>query len=154
MPFAVTMADLAVRPAGAHPIDWAELLLAKAGAHYRDIGSDLDGFPLVHRFTPGMYAREIFMPSGSVVVSCVHKTEHPYVISQGLVSVWSETLGIEHLKAPYTGITKGGTRRILFVHEDTVWTTFHATDLTDVAEIEHTILEPHTNPLLLQAWHA
>jgi hypothetical protein len=43
--------------------------------------------PLVHRFTPGMYIREIFMPAGSLITSKIHKTEHPYTISKGKFAV-------------------------------------------------------------------
>lgn len=83
--------------------------------------------PLQHRFTPGLYSREIFMPAGAVVVSKVHKTEHQFVVSKGRVSVWSEADGVVELRAPHAGVTKPGTRRILVVHEDTIWTTFHPT---------------------------
>lgn len=99
-------------------------------------------FPLVHRFTPGIYAREIFMPAGALVVSKIHLTEHPYVVSKGRISVWTESEGTQEIVAPFTGITKPGTRRLLIVHEDTIWTTFHATDKTDVNEIEREILMP------------
>jgi len=84
--------------------------------------------PLIHRFTPGMYTREIFMPSGTLIVSKIHKTEHPYVITKGSVSVWIEGVGVQLFKAPYVGVTKPGTRRILFIHEDCNWMTFHATN--------------------------
>jgi hypothetical protein len=33
--------------------------------------------PIVHRFTPGLYIREIFMPAGALVTSKIHKTEYP-----------------------------------------------------------------------------
>jgi|SRR5215471_1478565 len=85
--------------------------------------------PLRHLFTPGMYVREITMPAGTAVVSHVHKTEHPFVISKGSVTVWTERYGVmmpSNLSAPYTGITTPGTRRVLYVHEETIWTTFHA----------------------------
>ncbi len=100
-------------------------------------------FPLVHRFTPGLYAREIFMPAGAILTSKIHKTEHPYVISKGRVSVWIEGIGWERLRAPHTGITKPGTRRLLYIHEDTIWTTFHPTTETDLEVIERLLIEPH-----------
>lgn len=84
--------------------------------------------PLIHRFTPGMYTREIFMPKGTLIVSKIHKTEHPYVITKGVVSVWIEGVGVQLFKAPYVGVTKPGTRRILFIHENCSWMTFHATN--------------------------
>lgn len=104
--------------------------------------------PLIHRFTPGMYIREIFMPAGTLLTSKIHKTEHPFVISKGKVSVWTEEDNVVVIEAPYCGITKPGTRRILFIHEDAVWTTFHATDKKTPEEVEDDIIEKHDNPLL------
>jgi hypothetical protein len=99
--------------------------------------------PVTHRFTPGLYIREIFMPAGAVVVSKIHRTEHPFTISQGRVLVMIDGEGWKELAAPYTGVTKPGTRRVLQILEDTVWTTYHPTTLTDVDEIESQIIEPH-----------
>jgi hypothetical protein len=99
----------------------------------------------VHRFTPGLYIREIFMPAGMLCVSKVHNTEHPYIISKGVVSVFIPGKGVDVLSAPHTGITLPGTRRLLYIHEDVIWTTFHPTDLTDLEEIEQAIIRPYTN---------
>lgn len=104
---------------------------------------------LTHRFTPGLYIREIFVPAGTLVVTKIHKTEHPFVISQGRVSIWTETGGVERFQAPHCGITKPGTRRLIYHHEDTVLTTFHVTKENDINEIERQIIEPHDNPFLL-----
>lgn len=105
---------------------------------------------VTHRFTPGLYIREIFMPSGSLLTSKIHRTEHPYVISMGRASVWTESDGMQRLSAPHTGITKPGTRRLLYIHEDTIWTTFHVNvdNNQDLTAIETRIIEPHDNPLL------
>lgn len=97
--------------------------------------------PLVHRFTPGLYIRQITMPAGSVVISRVHKTTHPFVISKGRCSVWSEEHGVQELSAPHCGITTPATRRILVIHEETVWTTFHPTAETDLAKLEAELTE-------------
>jgi hypothetical protein len=105
-------------------------------------GFPLFEFPVVHRFTPGLYIREIFMPAGSLLTSKIHRTEHPFVISQGVVSVWTKEEGTVTLRAPHTGITKPRTRRVLFVHEDTIWTTFHTGDETSAEEFESRIIEP------------
>src|SRR3989442_15642842 len=76
--------------------------------------------PLVHRFTPGLYTREIFNPAGTLLTTKIHKTEHPFVIAQGRVSVFVPGEKVVHLRAPYVGVTKAGTRRIIYVHEDTI----------------------------------
>lgn len=96
--------------------------------------------PLTHRFTPGMYAREIFMPKGALVISHVHKTEHPYVVMQGRVKVWTENDGVVEIAAPHVGITKPGTRRILEILEDCRWITFHPTQATTVEEAERDVI--------------
>lgn len=95
----------------------------------------------VHRFTPGLYVREIFMPKGVYVIGKQHKTEHPYVVSKGRAAVWTEEQGVVEIKAPFCGITKPGTRRILYILEDCVWTTFHPTTETDLEKIEAAIIE-------------
>ena len=96
--------------------------------------------PLIHRFTPGLYTREIFMPKGTFIISKIHKTEHPFVIVKGVVSVWVEGVGVKKFEAPYVGITKPGTRRILFIHEDCSWLTFHATDKTTPEDAEEDVI--------------
>lgn len=105
--------------------------------------------PLTHRFTPGLYIREIFMPAGSIVISKIHKTEHPYIVSAGKVSVWTEEDKEILIEAPFTSITIPGTRRVLYCHTDVVWTTIHAiTDGETVEQIEERIIEKHVNPLI------
>lgn len=105
-------------------------------------------FKVIHRFTPGLYIREIHMEAGCLLTSKIHKTEHPFVISKGKVSVWTNEGDEEILEAPHTGITQPGTRRVLLVHEFCVWVTFHPTKLKDVDKIEKKIIQKHINPLL------
>lgn len=97
-------------------------------------------FENLHLFCPGIYARSIFMPAGTVLTSKIHKTQHFFVVSKGACTVSNSHGEREYICAPYLGITMPGTKRALLIHEDCVWTTFHATDLTDVEEIERTIL--------------
>lgn len=102
--------------------------------------------PVTHRFTPGLYTREIFMPAGedgTIVTSKIHKTEHPFAILAGRVSVWQSETGWVEYRAPYVGITKPYTRRVLVVHEDTRWVTFHVTNETDLKKIEAALILPH-----------
>lgn len=104
--------------------------------------------PLVHRFTPGLYVREIFMPAGTLCTSKIHKTEHPFVITKGRVSVYIPGVGVEHFQAPHFGITKPGTRRVLYIHEDCTWITFHPnpTDDEDLTVMEERLIERRELP--------
>lgn len=109
--------------------------------------------PVEHIFTPGMYCRQIFMPAGATVTSKIHKTEHVYIISKGRVIVATDEGSVE-LEAPHTGVTKPGTKRALYIVEDTIWTTMHPTELTDVDEIEKQIIAPTYKDYLLEVEQA
>lgn len=104
--------------------------------------------PITHKFTPNMYIREIFMPAGSIVTSALHLTTHPFFILKGDVSVWYYDVPIERYKAPYSGITKAGTRRLLYNHEDTIWVACYATHLTDIDEITKSLVCTDMNPYI------
>lgn len=98
-----------------------------------------DCAPLKHTFTDDCYIREITMPKGMIVTSKIHKTTHPYFVLKGDVSVITEE-GVVRIKAPYSGITKPGTKRVLYMHEETVWTTVHVTKEKDLKQIEEDII--------------
>ena len=136
-------------------------LVDKLEAIIMEFPDELIEAPLLHLFTDGMYIREIYMPAGSLWTSKIHKTEHPFVVSLGEVAVSIDASEWENIKAPYTGITSPGTRRILYIIKDCIWTTFHRIDgmksiynqLSEkeknkiVEEIEDKILEPHINQI-------
>tara|TARA_R100001163_G_C5066982_1_gene205748 strand:- start:513 stop:1034 length:522 start_codon:yes stop_codon:yes gene_type:complete len=100
--------------------------------------------PLKHTFADGLYIREIFMPKGQVVTTGIHKQEHPYFVLKGDVSVLTDQ-GIQRIKAPYQGITKPGTKRLIYTHEDTVWITVHATEKESIEEVLKDILAEDFN---------
>ena len=103
---------------------------------------------VVHRFTPGMYIREILIKAGTLLTSMTHKTEHPFVISYGIIKVEDEDGTVHEYQAPYTGITTPGRRRILYAVTDTIWTTFHATEETDLDVLCADVWGPYGNALV------
>ena len=92
--------------------------------------------PLQHTFAPGVYVRTIFIPAGSVVVGKIHKHSHANVLSQGHVTVLTEGGGLQELHGPLTMVSEPGTKRAVYAHTDTVWTTIHPTDKTKLSDIE------------------
>ena len=104
--------------------------------------------PVIHRFTEGLYVREVHVPAGTVFTSRTHKTQHPFVISKGTCDIVDEKGNITRISAPHTGITEKGTRRVFAVYEDLVLTTFHSTDITDPDEFVelHTEMENNLLP--------
>lgn len=104
--------------------------------------------PLVHRFTPGLYIREIFIPAGTLLTTMVHLTEHPFTVSAGTGRIYTEADGVTHYSAPFTGITQPGTSRLIYADTDTVWTTYHPTTETDLEKLVSTLVARPENPLI------
>jgi hypothetical protein len=44
--------------------------------------------------------------------------------------------GVTRIKAPATWISKAGTKRLIYVHEETIWSTIHHSEHTTVEELE------------------
>ncbi len=115
------------------------LAMEAALAQVFEPGQNEEVFPLVHRFADNVYAREILLPSGTIVIGKIHRYGHLNIISKGHVSVLTED-GVEELHGPMTFISKPGTKRVVYAHEDTVWTTIHGTRHTDPDRVEEDII--------------
>jgi hypothetical protein len=133
----------------ADKINFAEAAILANGGIYRPLGGTVECAPLKHHFTPGLYAREIFLPGDHVLTTYIHKQTHQFVILRGRVSIYNEQGEIITVEAPYQGVTRAGTRRFIRTHEDTVWVTFHPTDLTDINELEEFLFARWDNPYVL-----
>ena len=94
---------------------------------------------ITHRFAPGVYAREMWMPAGCLITGKIHLTEHLNILSQGAVSVSNKGESI-FMHAPHTFVSPVGTKRAIYAHEDSTWTTIHVTELTDPDKIEEEII--------------
>ena len=97
--------------------------------------------PVRHHFAPHSYGREMQLPQGAVVVGKIHKHAHVNVISQGRVRVFTEGEGALELQAPLTFVSSPGTKRVVEVLEDTVWTTFHVVDIAHPTESDLPAIE-------------
>tara|TARA_Y100000310_G_scaffold42346_1_gene39648 strand:+ start:170 stop:808 length:639 start_codon:yes stop_codon:yes gene_type:complete len=95
--------------------------------------------PVKHSFADGCYIREIFNPAGLLLVTKIHKKKHPFFLMKGKMSILTEE-GIKHIEAPHHGITNPGTKRIIYTHTDCVFVTVHATDSTNIQEIEEEVI--------------
>jgi hypothetical protein len=99
--------------------------------------------PLEHVITPGLYRRTLRAPAGTLATTYIHKQEHQFVVTKGVVSVSHGDGQWVEVAAPFFGITKKGTRRICFVVEDAEWTTYHPVPegMTDVDELERYLFD-------------
>jgi hypothetical protein len=97
--------------------------------------------PLKHHFAEGSYAREMLIPAGSMIIGKIHRHAHVNVISKGRIYVATE-FGTQILEAPVTFVSQPGTKRAVYAITDTVWTTIHVTDETDLAKVEDIVICP------------
>lgn len=100
-----------------------------------------DVLKIKHSFANGLYIREITIPTGMILTSVVHKVDHPFFVMKGKATIVDND-GYWQVEAPYSGITRAGIKRAAYVSEEMVWITVHATDKTDIAEIEKEMTAP------------
>ena len=120
------------------------------------IESTLDDCTLTHYFTPKddkygchAYAREMFIPKGTIIVGKIHRHQHLNFISKGKVIVFTE-FGQKHLEAPCTFVSEVGLKRAVYAEEDTLWTTVHLTEFgaeEELDKIEEEVIAPSYNEL-------
>jgi len=98
-----------------------------------------------HYFADGMYCREVARSKDTLIVGKVHKKEHFYVVLQGEVTVVGDGTR-ERIKAPRIIVSKPGTKRAVYAHEDSICMTVHRTFETDMEAIERELVEedPHS----------
>ena len=95
--------------------------------------------PVKHTFAGGCYIREIYNPANHLIITKIHKKEHPFFLMKGSMSILTEE-GIQHIEAPYQGVTKPGTKRAIYTHEECTFITVHATDNTSIKEVEEEVI--------------
>ena len=106
--------------------------------------------PVKHTFMGGCYIRELFMPKDQLAITKIHKQDNPFFIMKGDFSILTEN-GVSRIKAPYHGLTKVGTRRIMYIHEDTVFITVHSMKKTTVKKAEEQIFaEDFNDPIITE----
>jgi len=95
--------------------------------------------PVVHHFGPDVYMREAIMPEGSFIIGHEHTTEHYNIVLTGRASVLVDGV-IHEMKAPCIIKSKANVRKIGYIHETMRWLTIHPTKLTDIKELEDTLI--------------
>lgn len=91
--------------------------------------------PLEHFICNNTYTRQITLPKDTLVTGKVHNFDHTSILSKGEVSVLTPD-GFTRVKAPATWISKAGTKRLIYVHEEAIWSTIHQSENTTVEELE------------------
>jgi quercetin dioxygenase-like cupin family protein len=99
-----------------------------------------------HHFADGMYARVVRRPKGTLIVGKVHKREHFYIVTKGSVRVSDGESWKDH-QAGDVIVSKPGTKRAVYAHEDSICMTVHRTKKRDLEKIERELV--HEDPTSL-----
>lgn len=100
-------------------------------------------------FAPGIAAREITIPAGTVVTGAVHRTENLVVVSMGRLRIVTED-GTREVSAGETLTCKAGMKNAVVALEDSRWTNFLAnpTDERDTDKLVEMFTESTAAELL------
>lgn len=79
--------------------------------------------PVVHRYSGGIYAREIIIPKGIMLTGRIYKDDHFDVMVYGDVTVTTDE-GRKRLTGFNISIGNRGKKRAGYTHEETKWITF------------------------------
>jgi hypothetical protein len=101
--------------------------------------------PLIHTFAPGQYARSCFLKANMVAVGKIHKHAHIMIMSAGDIAIETEN-GFERIQGFHVFTSPAGIKRIVQTFADTILTTVHVTELTEVAAIESEMTVSEDNP--------
>ncbi|MDO8385091.1 MAG: hypothetical protein Q7T13_01660 [Polaromonas sp.] len=148
IPYRLTLTEYQALPVSLETLKVRALIYdLEAALHNAAPGTQIheDTLTPIHRFSKGIYTRELTMPAGTVIVGKRHAQEHLVMMTEGYCTVFTER-GQEDLTAPCTFISPAGEKRVLIVHEQTTWTTIHRTDATDLQEVEADLIlreSPH-----------
>ena len=91
--------------------------------------------PLEHFICNKTYTRQITLPKDIILTGKVHNFDHTSILSKGDVTIMTDE-GVTRIKAPATWISKAGTKRLIYVHEETIWATIHQSEHTIVENLE------------------
>lgn len=131
------------------PLEQIRALQDEMTAAAVEAGLPLTPTVVEHMFADKLYARKYAMPAGQLAITRTHKKQH-FIVAVGDCTIWTDG-AMKRLVGFHCFITHPGTKRVIVAHADTLFITFHATDLTDpdaimaeLTEDEEGILEEST----------
>lgn len=107
--------------------------------------------PVTHHFAPSVYVREIFMPSGTLVLGHKHLTKHINNVVTGRLLLYMGD-EVTELVAPCTFISEAGVQKALHIIEDCIWQTVHPNpeDIEDIDQLEELLVDKTANLIQLE----
>ena len=94
-----------------------------------------------HYFSDGLYAKEMFIPKGSIACQHKHNYDHLSVLAKGKVRVLFDNDVVKTYTAPACiNIVKDVNHTVMAI-EDSVWYCIHQTEETDVDKVDQVLIK-------------
>lgn len=103
--------------------------------------------PVVHHFGPGIYIREVTLPTGTLAIGHAQRFEHLNIMLTGAVAMVGDDGQTKVLRAPMIFVGKPG-RKLGYVLETCIWQNVYSTDERDIDKLEAMFLDKSS------AWQA
>lgn len=100
-----------------------------------------------HHFSDGLYAKEMRLPKDHYAESHRHTYDHLSILAEGVVTVEIDGEDGVVLTAPACINIKAGVVHKITAFADAVWYCIHATSETDIALIDHVLIQEASCPL-------
>ena len=89
-----------------------------------------------HYFAQGLYARELFIPAGTIVTGAIHKQQHICIVIGEIIVSSEDCPEGRHFTGYNIFVTEPGIKRIVRSITDSYFITFHNTNAKNVKTIE------------------
>ncbi len=96
-------------------------------------------FTVRHHFAPGVYMRELHIPSGMITIGKIHKYPCLAILAKGRRKTLIDGK-LTIVSAPHVSLSPAGMKRASEALEDSIFITVHPTDKTNIAEIERELV--------------
>jgi len=107
-----------------------------------------DNTVVTNFFARGLYARQLFMPKGTIVTGSIHRYEGITIMLSGDVEVYDGDK-VERINTPFIKVSPPGTQRSFYALEDTIWVCIHPTNSKDVDEIKEEFITDNVNDIVM-----
>lgn len=93
-----------------------------------------------HHFSDGVYAKQMALPKGHFAVSHKHKYSHLSILASGIADVEVDGITTQYIAPACINIAADAEHKITAL-EDVVWYCIHATEETDVDQIDQVLIK-------------
>lgn len=99
-----------------------------------------DDYDIEHYFAPHLYARRMRLAAGRAAETHKHRFDHLSILAAGVAVVTVDGVATTYTAPACITIRAGVAHRIAAL-ADVVWYCIHATEETDAARIDYTLIE-------------